>query len=187
MTTTEQQIEIDRLPKLGELNYTYGLEVRDRAALEANFQAELEALNRVHLTDSAFQYPLDSIVTPDVYNAAQTLQNINSFERDEGSPLKYAFVNIQLRVVSNRKDTWYFANNNARHFNINMLFCKLFLRNLNRFATGQAQLGLSVEELEKVDYAIPNDKAERQKIDTLKTHKKGLMQRLFSVLDEVST
>lgn len=77
------------------------------------------------------------------------------------------------------------------------LFYNLCLLNLNRFATGQAQPGLSVEVLEKVDCVVPKDKneqqkiadclssldelitAETQKLDALKTNKKGLMQQLF--------
>ncbi len=190
MTTSEQQIELDLIAKLGELKYTYRPDIRDRTALEANFRAKFEELNRVRLTDSEFQRLLDSIITPDVYSAAQTLRNINSFERDDGTPLNYTLVNIkdwckndfevvnqlrintdyshhrydvmllingvpvvqielktlavsprramqqivdyksdpgngygktllcfvQLFIVSNRTDTWYFANNNARHF-----------------------------------------------------------------------
>jgi type I restriction enzyme R subunit len=54
MTTTEQQIELDLIVKLGDLKYTYRPGNRDRAALEANFRAKFEALNRVHLTDSEF-------------------------------------------------------------------------------------------------------------------------------------
>ena len=83
------------------------------------------------------------------------------------------------------------------------LFYNLCRLNLNRFATGQAQPGLSVEVLEKVDCAVPLDQdeqqkiadclsslddlitAQTQKIDALKTHKKGLMQQLFPTLDEV--
>jgi len=193
MTKLEQQIELDLIAKLGDLKYTYRPDIRDRAALETNFRAKFEALNRVHLTDSEFRRLLDSIITPDVYNATQTLRNINSFERDDGTPLNYSLVNIrdwckndfevinqlrintdnshhrydvmllingvpvvqielktlavsprramqqivdyktapgngygktllcflQLFIVSNRTDTWYFANNNARHFNFN--------------------------------------------------------------------
>ena len=193
MTTTENQIEQDLIAKLGDLKYTYRPDIRDRAALEANFRAKFEALNRVRLTDSEFHRLLDDIITPDVYNAAQRLRNINSFERDDGTPLNYTLVNIrdwckndfevvnqlrmntdnshhrydvmllinglpvvqielktlavsprramqqivdyktdpgngysktllcflQLFIVSNRTDTWYFANNNARHFSFN--------------------------------------------------------------------
>jgi len=193
MTRSEQQIERDLIAKLGELKYSYRPDIRDRAALEANFRAKFEALNQVRLTDSEFQRLLGSIVTDDVYSAAQTLRNINSFERDDGTPLNYSLVNIrdwckndfevitqlrintenshhrydvmllingvpvvqielktlavsprramqqivdyktapgngygktllcflQLFIVSNRTDTWYFANNNARHFSFN--------------------------------------------------------------------
>ena len=193
MTTTEQQIELDLIAKLSDLKYTYRPDIRDGATLEANFRAKFEALNRVHLTDSEFQRLLDNIITPDVYKAAQQLRHINSFERDDGTPLNYMLVNIrdwckndfevinqlrmntekshhrydvmllingvpvvqielktltvsprramqqiidykndpgngysktllcflQLFIVSNRTDTWYFANNNARHFSFN--------------------------------------------------------------------
>lgn len=193
MTTSEQQIERELIAKLSDLKYSYRPDIRNRAALEANFREKFEALNRVRLTDAEFQRLLDSAITPDVYNAAQTLRNINSFERDDGTPLNYTLVNvrdwckndfevvnqlrintdnsyhrydvmllingvpvvqielktlavsprramqqivdyktdpgngygktllcfIQLFIVSNRTDTWYFANNNARHFSFN--------------------------------------------------------------------
>ncbi len=190
---TEQQIEQALIDKLGELKYTYRPDIRDRAALEANFRQHFQALNRVHLTDSEFARLLDSIVTPDVFTAAKHLREKNSFERDDGTPLYYTLVNIkdwcknnfevinqlristdyshhrfdvillingvpvvqielktlqisprkamqqivdykndpgngytktllcflQLFIVSNRSDTWYFANNNSRHFSFN--------------------------------------------------------------------
>jgi type I restriction enzyme S subunit len=83
------------------------------------------------------------------------------------------------------------------------LYYVLDLLNLNRFATGQAQPGLSVDVLEKVAVAIPNDEREQQRIATclssldalitaetqkheaLKTHKRGLMQQLFPSPEEV--
>ena len=92
---TEHEIEQTLIEKLTDLKYTYRHDIRDRAALEANFREKFEALNRVRLTDSEFQRLLDGVITPDVYNAAQTLRNINSFERDDGTPLNYTLVNIK--------------------------------------------------------------------------------------------
>ena len=92
---SEQIIEQKLLNKLGDLKYTYRPDIRDRASLEANFRTKFEALNRVSLTDNEFERLLDSIITPDVYNAAQTLRNINSFERDDGTQLNFTLVNIK--------------------------------------------------------------------------------------------
>ena len=191
--TTEGQIEDALIATLGDLKYTHRPDIRDRAALEANFRRKFEALNRVTLTDGEFARLLDGITTSDVYNAAQTLRSINAFERDDGTPLNYTLVNlkdwckndfevvnqlrinthsshhrydvlllingvpvvqielktlavsprramqqivdykndpgngygktllcfVQLFIVSNHTDTWYFANNNARHFSFN--------------------------------------------------------------------
>ncbi len=82
------------------------------------------------------------------------------------------------------------------------LYYLLDLLNLNRFATGQAQPGLSVDVLEKVPVTIPKDDSEQQriasclssldalitletqKLEALKTHKKGLMQQLFPSPEE---
>lgn len=77
------------------------------------------------------------------------------------------------------------------------LYYELCRLNLNRFATGQAQPGLSVENLNRVDTFIPTLKKEQKKIseslftidelikkqskkvEVLKEYKKGLTQRLF--------
>ena len=189
----EQDIESSFLEKLRDLKYTDRPDIRDRAALEANFREKFEALNRVHLTNAEFARLLDEIVTPDVFTASKTLRAITSFTRDDGTPLNYSLVNLkdwcknhfevvsqlrintdnshhrydvlllingvpavqielktlgisprrameqiveykhdpgngytktllcflQLFIVSNRDRTYYFANNNARHFAFN--------------------------------------------------------------------
>jgi type I restriction enzyme R subunit len=193
MTSQERQLEEQLVDKLRGLKYEFRTDIRDRATLEKNFREKFEALNRVRLTDGEFQRLLDEIITPDVYAAARTLREINSFIRDDGTPLNYTLVNIkdwckntfevvnqlrintdnshrrydvlllvngvpavqielktlginprrameqiveykndpgngytrtllcfvQLFIVSNRDSTYYFANNNARHFSFN--------------------------------------------------------------------
>jgi type I restriction enzyme, R subunit len=190
MSMPESQLEQSFINRLVGLKYECRADIRDRDALEANFREKFEALNRVTLTGGEFQRLLDEIVTPDVYEAARSLRNRESFIRDDGTPLNYTLVNIkdwcknsfevvnqlrintdnshhrydvillingvpvvqielktlgisprrameqivdykndpgngytktllsfvQLFIVSNRTDTWYFANNNARHF-----------------------------------------------------------------------
>jgi type I restriction enzyme R subunit len=190
---TEQKIEQSFIDKLTELKYTYRPDITDRDLLERNFREKFEALNRVTLTEGEFQRLLEEIISPDVFAAARTLRERNSFTRDDGTPLNYTLVNIkdwckntfevinqlrintdnshhrydviilingvpvvqvelktlginprrameqivdyknnpgngytrtllcfiQLFIVSNRDSTYYFANNNARHFAFN--------------------------------------------------------------------
>ncbi len=65
MQVREATIEQELIDKLGELKYTLRPDIRDRAALEANFRQHFQALNRVTLTDAEFARLLDEIVTPD--------------------------------------------------------------------------------------------------------------------------
>jgi type I restriction enzyme R subunit len=189
----EGVIEDAFIQKLRDLKYTIRPDITDRASLEQNFREKFEALNRVRLTDAEFARLLDEIVTQDVFTASKTLRSINSFTRDDGTPLNYSLVNLkdwcknhfevinqlrintdnshhrydvlilingvpcvqielktlgvnprrameqiveykndpgngytktllcfmQIFIVSNRDRTYYFANNNARHFAFN--------------------------------------------------------------------
>lgn len=195
MTTNkpERDLEEALVSKLKDLKYEHRPDIRNRAALEHNFRKKFESLNQVTLTDGEFQRLVDEIVTPDVFTAARTLRERNSFTRDDGTPFNYTLVNIkdwckntfevvnqlrintdnshhrydvillingvpvvqielktlgisprrameqivdykndpgngytktilcflQLFIVSNRDRTFYFANNNARHFAFN--------------------------------------------------------------------
>ena len=85
--------------------------------------------------------------------------------------------------------------------NLYWLYYELIRLNLNQFAIGQAQPGLSVETLGKLIVKLPEDELEQQKIadclssleelisaqkrklEVLKIHKKGLMQGLFPAVD----
>jgi len=95
MTINENQIEQSLIFKLIDLKYTHQPNIRDREALEQNFRNKFEALNRVHLTDAEFARLRDEIVTADVFTAAKTLRERNTFMREDGTPLQYTLVNIK--------------------------------------------------------------------------------------------
>ena len=91
----EKHIESAFIEKLEDLKYTYRDDIRDKASLEANFKQHFEKLNRVKLSDSEFARLRDSIITADVFTAAKTLREINTFKRDDDTPLQYTLVNIK--------------------------------------------------------------------------------------------
>jgi type I restriction enzyme R subunit len=91
----EQQIESSFIGELTNLKYTYRPDIRDRAALEANFRQKFEALNRVTLSDAEFSRLRDEIVNPDVFQASKTLRGRNAFTREDGTPLNYTLINIK--------------------------------------------------------------------------------------------
>ncbi|MCR1852656.1 restriction endonuclease subunit S [Parabacteroides distasonis] len=87
-----------------------------------------------------------------------------------------------------------------KDIDIRWLYYQLIKLDLNQYATGQAQPGLSVDVIKKVTIRIPKNKNEQQliacglfsvdelistetaKLNQLKAHKKGLMQQLFPKL-----
>lgn len=91
----EKNIESAFIEKLQDLKYTYREDIRDKAALEANFKEHFERLNRVKLSDSEFSRLRDSIITADVFAASKILREINTFKRDDDTPLQYTIVNIK--------------------------------------------------------------------------------------------
>lgn len=92
---SEKQIELDFIQKLQDLKYTYREDIKDKASLEANFREHFERLNRVKLSDAEFTRLRDSIITEDVFAAAKILREINTFIRDDDTPLQYTLVNIK--------------------------------------------------------------------------------------------
>lgn len=92
---SEKQIELDFIQKLQDLKYTYREDIRDKGSLEANFRKHFERLNRVKLNDSEFARLRDRIITADVFAAAKALREVNTFKRDDDTPLQYTLVNIK--------------------------------------------------------------------------------------------
>ena len=92
---SENQIEMAFIQKLQDLKYTYREDIIDRASLEANFREHFERLNRVKLSDSEFARLREAIITPEVFTAAKTLREINTFKRDDDTPLQYTLVKIK--------------------------------------------------------------------------------------------
>ena len=94
-TSAERDLENGLIETLRGLKCTVRPEIRDRAALHANFRKHFETLNKVALTDGEFDRLLSEIITADVFDAATRLRERNSFVRDDGTPLNYTLVNIK--------------------------------------------------------------------------------------------
>lgn len=95
MTAQETDLDGSIVSKLSALGFELRPEIRDRAALEANFREKFEALNRVALTDGEFRRILRENISPYVYEASRSLRGWNAFVRDDGTPLDCAFVNFR--------------------------------------------------------------------------------------------
>lgn len=91
----ESQIENSFIEKLKELKYTYREDIRDRDTLERNFREKFETLNRVRLTDAEFSRLLVDVIHPDVFVSSKRLREINTFMREDGTPLQYTLINIK--------------------------------------------------------------------------------------------
>lgn len=93
--TSEKQIEESLINKLKDLKYTYRDDIRDKASIEANFREHFQRLNKINLNDSEFARLRDEIITADVFTAAKTLRETNTFHRDDDTPLQYTLVNVK--------------------------------------------------------------------------------------------
>ncbi len=91
----EAQIEESLVAKLSDLKYSYRSDIRDRNTLEKNFREKFQVLNRVNLTDSEFARLRDDIISADVFVSSKRLREINTFMREDGTPLHYTLVNIK--------------------------------------------------------------------------------------------
>ena len=90
-TVLEQQF----IGQLEDLKYAYRKDIRDRAALHANFREKFESLNRVKLTNKEFDRLLQQIITSDVFLASRRLRERDTFEREDGTPLHFELVNTR--------------------------------------------------------------------------------------------
>ncbi|MEG3030237.1 MAG: HsdR family type I site-specific deoxyribonuclease, partial [Oscillospiraceae bacterium] len=91
----EKEIESSFIQKLQDLKYKYCQDIRDKVSLESNFREHFERLNRVRLSDSEFTRLRDSIITADVFAAAKALREMNTFKRDDDTPLQYTLINTK--------------------------------------------------------------------------------------------
>jgi type I restriction enzyme R subunit len=91
----EYQIEENLIEQLKELKYTHRPDITDKKALEQNFKAKFEALNRIKLTESEFLRLREEIRVPDVFAASKLLRERQHFQREDGTPLHYTLVNIK--------------------------------------------------------------------------------------------
>jgi type I restriction enzyme R subunit len=92
---TEQQIENSFIEKLVSLGYVYRTDIKDRYDLENNFKEHFQRLNRVKLSGDEFTRLKSEIITADVFSASKLLREMNTFKRDDDTPLQYSLVNIR--------------------------------------------------------------------------------------------
>lgn len=91
----ENQIELNLIEQLKGLKYIHRPDIVDRKALEQNFKAKFEELNRVHLSDNEFMRLREEVINSDVFVAAKKLRERQYFQREDGTPLHYTLVNIK--------------------------------------------------------------------------------------------
>ena len=95
MTAPETDLDGPLVSKLSALGFDRRPDIRDRAALKADFREKFQALNRVALTDGEFRRLLLENVSPDVYETARSFRSWNAFVRAGCTPLDCAFVNFR--------------------------------------------------------------------------------------------
>ena len=80
---------------MSNLKFTYREDIKDRKALEENFRQKFNRLNYVNLTDLEFNRLLDEITTSDVFAASKRLRTVNTFMRQDETPLQYILMDTK--------------------------------------------------------------------------------------------
>ncbi len=83
MIPPERDLEESPVARLQGLEYEYRPNIRGRATLEAKCRERFDAPNRVKPTDGEFRRLLAGIVKSDMYEAAHSLRNWETFIRDD--------------------------------------------------------------------------------------------------------
>lgn len=90
-TQSEAQLENDLIKQLQGLAYTY-VEIKDESALLANLKKQLEAFNKVSLSEKEFAKVLNHLKKGNVFAKAKTLRDKMQLTKDDGTPLYLAFI-----------------------------------------------------------------------------------------------
>lgn len=93
-TQSEAQLEESLIGRLGALGWEY-IVLRDEMAQIANLKVQLEAHNRLTLTDNEFARVLNHLDKGNVFDRAKTLRDRYQLTREDGSVVFVEFMNVR--------------------------------------------------------------------------------------------